>query len=318
MASRASAQKATSSLQRRVAGTRRSAPPSVQVSFPLGFQRVQVRHLVPLARSVSACPYGPSLCRPEASACAHRRVNNFIEITVTRREPRENRAVQAPRVDAAPPTDLSVVLASRSNHGPQFSFSACCCPFAFHGLHAERGKDKERPTRSADWTAGLHDTTHPPTTWPKPLQWSSHPHTTHPHTSHTHTHTLPRHTHTHHHHHHPPPPPHHTPHHTTAHSSRASGNRRRKCRRSAQKEPLGGDEVPFHQEVGALCRNHTAAWSCPHVPAMRSARVPFRVGKLRLVRSNRHPPREFGKHTKEKSQKPRRRAPPHNIDTPHR
>ena len=182
-------------------------------------------------------------------------------------------------------------------------FSACCCPFAFHGLHAERGKDKERPTRSADWTAGLHDTTHPPTTCPTPLLWSSHPHTTHPHTSHTHAHTPP-----------PPPPPtpppphttpHHTTHHTTptAHSSRASGNKRRKCKRSAQKEPLGGDEVPFHQEVGALFRNHTAAWSRPHVPAMRSARVSFRVGKLRLVRSNRHPLREFGKHTKDVSQK---------------
>ena len=131
------------------------------------------------------------------------------------------------------------------------------------------------------------------------------------HTHPTHTHTLPRHTHTH-------TTTTTTPHHSRAHSSRASGNKRRKCRRSAQQEPLGGNEVPFLLEVGTLCRNHTAARSRPRVPAMRSARVPFRVGKLRLVRSHRHPLREFGKHTKDVSQKQRRRAPPYNIDTRHR
>ena len=56
-------------------------------------------------------------------------------------------------------------------------------------------------------------------------------------------------------------------------------------------------------------RNHSAGWSRPHVPAMRSARVPIRVGRLRLVQSDRHPPREFVKHTKEASQKQRRRGP---------
>ena len=144
-----------------------------------------------------------------------------------------------------------------------------------------------------------------------PVQWSSHPHTPPIHTiPHTRAHTSTTHHHHHHHHYHHTTRPQHTPPERTA-TGDASAD-------EAHNKSLGGDEVPFHHEVATLCRKHTAAWSRPRVPAMRSARVPFRVGKLRLVRSNRHPPREFGKHTKEVSQKQRRRAPPHNIDTRHR
>ena len=73
----------------------------------------------------------------------------------------------------------------------------------------------------------------------------------------------------------------HTPHHSTPHPFTPNSKRRRTCRRSAPQEPVGGDKVPFHPEVGTHCRNHGAAWSRPDIPAMRSARVPSRMGKLR-------------------------------------
>ena len=199
-----------------------------------------------------------------------------------------------------PTTDSS----SRSRH------AAALLPFTARTPNVGRTRSAQLVRPTGKLVSTTPHTLQPPAQ--KPFQWSSHPHTTHPHTSHTHAHTSTTHTTT-------------TttttttpPHHSTAHPSRANGNRRRKRRRSAQQEPLGEDEVPFHQEVGTLSKNRTAAWSRPRVPAMRSARVPFRVGKLRLVQSNRHPPREFGKHTKDVSQKQRRRAPPHNIDTSHR
>ena len=156
---------------------------------------------MPLARSVSACPCGPSLCRPEASACALRRVNNFIDITGRRSE--------APRVDAAPthrtlsgsgfevqPLTAVLVLG-------MLLLPFCLSRFASRTWEGQGAPNSfGRRIRKKLFLPPPHTPKQPAQT---PLQWSSHPDT---HTHHTHTRTLPQHT--------PPPPlPPPSHHHTT-------------------------------------------------------------------------------------------------------